>query len=591
MAEETLLDFLRHDLGRPRSDHCVHHWPGGSRLFSTQELARSTSTLAESLSDLGVAAGDRVILLCDNRPEWHIVDLAVLGLGAVNVPIYSTLTPEQIAYQVRDSKAAVAVADTSEQMRKFLEIRARCPDLKHLIQVDEPPAPDVLVLEDLCSGGDAGDEDRYWDRAARVAPDDLATIVYTSGTTGEPKGVMLSHRNIVTNVVESLPRIDISPDDLGLEFLPLCHMIERLGGYGYMAVGARRAYCSVYDVADLVAAIRPTIFLAVPRVLEKVHDGAMAKVAAAPPIRQVLFRWAIATGREAALRRIDGRSVGAGLAVKHRLADRLVLSKVRAALGGRVRLCGVGGAAVPLHVHEFFWAVGIPLLEAWGLTETSPVITSSGLEPGEAKLGAVGRPLPSYEMRIADGGELLAKGPSVFLGYWNKPEQTAEAFDDDGFFRTGDIGRVDDDGFVYITDRKKELIVTSGGKNVAPQPIESLLKRSPLVEQAVLVGDRRPCIVALLAPSPPALEAWAKDHGLDPSDLPAVLAHPDLRQELETLVESVNAGLARFEQIRRFRVLSGPLTMENDELTPTLKLKRRVVEARYAHLIEEMYAG
>ena len=591
MSDHTILDLYRHELDDPREDHYVHHFPGGTRSFSTTDFFRRTTALADALADLGVAAGDRVIVVCDTRPEWHMVDIAILSLGAVNAPIYATLTPEQVAYQARDCGAVVAVAEDAEQMAKFLGGRASCPDLRHLVQLEGPRADGVLALDDLWGEVSDGAEERFWERAEKVSEDDLATIVYTSGTTGEPKGVMLSHRNIVTNVIESLERVEIERDELGLEFLPLCHMIERLGGYIYMSLGVSRAYCSVYQVGELMKEIRPAVFGSVPRLLEKVHAAIVARAEAASPFKRTLFHWAIATGAAVAQRRLAGEPVGGALALKHRLADRLVLEKIRAALGGRLKASLCGGAAVPMYVHEFFQAIGIPIQEAWGLTETSPVITLNGHAVGDLRLGSVGRPLPSYEMRVADDGELLAKGPSVFQGYWNKPERTAEVFDGEGFFHTGDIGTIDDDGFVFITDRKKDLIVTAGGKNIAPQPVESELKESPYIENAVLIGDGRPCIVALLAPDPEVVGAWAEEHGVDAGDLARVVAHPDLEPEFARAVESVNAKLARFEQIKTFRVLPEPLTVEGGALTPTMKVKRGVVTEAYADLIEEMYAG
>jgi len=502
MSDHTILDLYRHELDDLREDHYVHYFPGGTRSFGTMEFFRHTVALADTLADLGVAAGDRVIVVCDTRPEWHMVDIAILSLGAVNAPIYATLTPEQVAYQARDSGAAVAIAEDAEQMAKFIAARPTCPELEHLVQLEGPREEGIFSLDDLWGETTDGAEERFWERADQVNEEDLATIVYTSGTTGEPKGVMLTHRNIVTNVLESLERVEVARDELGLEFLPLCHMIERLAGYMYMSLGASRAYCSVYHVGELMKEIRPVVFASVPRLLEKVHAAIVARAETASPAKRVLFHWAIATGAEVARRRLAGEPVGGALALKHRLADHLVLSKIRAAIGGRLKASFCGGAAVPLYVHEFFQAIGIPVQEAWGLTETSPVITANGWKPGDMRIGSVGRPLPSYEMRVADDGELLAKGPSVFSGYWNKPEQTAEVFDAEGFFRTGDIGTIDDDGFIFITDRKKDLIVTAGGKNIAPQPVESELKESPYIENAVLIGDGRPFVVALLAPDP-----------------------------------------------------------------------------------------
>jgi long-chain acyl-CoA synthetase len=591
MSDRTLLDLYRHELDNPRPDHYVHYRPAGTRSFGTLDFFQRTAALADALAGLGVGSGDRVMVLCDTRPEWHMTDLAVLDLGAVNVPIYGTLTPDQVAYQVVDSGAAIAVAEDAEQMAKFLEVRDRCPRLLHLLQLEGERARGVLDLEALMTAAKDGASERFWERAAGIDEDALATIVYTSGTTGEPKGVMLTHRNIVTNVREALCRVDLSPDELGLECLPLCHMIERVAGFMYMSLGASRAYCSVYHVGGLMGEIRPAVFAAVPRLLEKVHAAVLAKANAASKVRRALFHWAVATGTEAARRRLAGRATGAVLALEHRIANRLVLAKVRAALGGRMRVVFCGGAAVPLFVHEFFQAIGVPVQEAWGLTETSPIITMNGPTPDTLRLGSVGRPLPSYEMRVADDGELLARGPSVFKGYWNKPDRTAEVFDNEGFFHTGDIGIIDDDGFVFITDRKKDLIVTAGGKNIAPQPVESLLKQSPLVENAVLIGDGRPFVVALLAPDPDSVAAWARERGLDPSDLAATLAHPDLARQYEEVVEAVNANLARFEQIKDFRVLPRAFTVDGGELTPTMKVKRRVVAEASADLIEAMYAG
>ncbi len=591
MSDRTILDLYRHELEEPREEHYVHFFPEGSRSFGTLEFLGKTAALADAFAALGVGAGDRVMLACDTRPEWHMVDLAILCLGAVNAPIYTTLTEEQVAYQVADSGAIVAVAENPEQTAKLLAMRDICPKLRHVVQLEGERPGDVLALEDLMAATGDGAEERFWERASRVRESDLATIVYTSGTTGEPKGVMLTHRNIVINVIEGLSRVDVTRDELGLEFLPLCHMIERLAGYMYMSIGASRAYCSVYHVGELMRDIRPVVFASVPRVLEKVHAAVMARAEAAPALRRAIFHWAIATGSKAARRRLEERPIGPALAFKHRLADRLVLGKVREAFGSRLKTSFCGGAAVPLYVHEFFQAIGVPVQEAWGLTETSPMITMNGHEPSEMRLGSVGRPLASFEMCVANDGELLAKGPSVFQGYWNKPEQTAEVFDDEGFFHTGDIGMIDDDGFVFITDRKKDLIVTAGGKNIAPQPVESKLKESPYIENAVLIGDDRPFVVALLAPDQQAVGEWAREHGHDAEDMAVVLAHPDMAQEFAKAVDGVNQKLARYEQIKAFRVLPEPLTVQGGALTPTLKVKRRVVVQEYAELIEQMYAA
>lgn len=589
MSDRTVLDLYRHELARQRVDHYIHATPGGRRTFSTVDFQRRTAALADALEALGVIAGDRVMMLCETRPEWHMADLAILDVGAVNAPVYGTLTPDQVGYQLQDSGAVAAIAEDAEQMEKILHVRSGCPAVRHLIQLEGDREADVFSLDDLMEGGDEAAVERFWERAGRIDPESLATIVYTSGTTGEPKGVMLTHHNIVTNALESMERIDVSPDEAGLEFLPLCHMIERIAGYVYMAVGASRVYCSVYHVAELLREARPAAFACVPRVLEKVHAGIMARAKQGSPLRRALFKMALGIGERAAEARLEGRRRDPALAAGHWLADRLVLARVREAFGGRLRVLFGGGAAVPVHIHRFFQALGIPVQEAWGLTETSPVITLNGAEPGDMRLGSVGRPLPSYELKVAEDGELLVRGPSVFCGYWNKPAQTAEAFDDAGFFHTGDIGTIDDDGFVFITDRKKDLIVTAGGKNVAPQPIESALKRSPLIENAVLVGDGRPFIAALVSPDPDGLVAWANAEGKDASDLPSLMTDPDLERAIDGEIERINASLARYEQVKKSALLPEPLTVEGGELTPTLKVRRRIVAERHADLIDRLY--
>lgn len=591
MAERTILDLYRHDVESPRAAHYRHVTTSGERTLSTEEFFRTTSAIAEGLVRLGVGAGDRVMLLSDNRPEWHMVDLACQDLGAVDVPVYGTLTPEQILYQANDSGAVAAVVDSPQQMEKFLAIRGQCPGLKHLVQMDGTPTEGVLSLSDVIAAGDTGGAgERFWNRAAEVREEQLATIIYTSGTTGEPKGVMLTHRNLVQNVLAAGTRAPIGREDLALEFLPLCHVLERMVSYILMWRATSKAYCSIYEVGELIQGIAPTIFTAVPRFYEKIHQAVLHKASQAPAAKRAMFDWALKVGRKAAIMRLAGREPSGLFAQQFALADRAVLSKVRQALGGRVRYCISGGAELPLHVAEFLHGVGVFVVEGYGLTETSPVIAVNGVRPGEIRLGTVGKPLENLEIKIAEDGELLVKGPSVMQGYWNKPEQTAEAFDEEGFFHTGDIAELDDDGFLLIVDRKKDLIVTAGGKNIAPQPIENRLKQSPLVDSAVLIGDGRPYIVALISPEMEALAARARQDGITFADPIELIGHPKVLQLYEDLVASVNGGLARYEQIKKFRLLPKPLSVEGGQLTPTLKVKRRVIEAQFAELIEDLYA-
>lgn len=592
MAEKTILDFYRHDTEAPRPDHYRHFTPGGVRRLSTEDFFHRTASLSAALAELGIGPGDRVMLLSDNRPEWHTTDLATLALGAVDVPVYGTLTSEQITYQVRDSGAKAAVVESPEQMSKFLEVRDRCPELRTLIQIEGQREAGVVAFDDLIRNASSADvEAAFWDRAARVEPSDPMTIIYTSGTTGEPKGVILTHDNLVQNTLHSAHRVPVQRDDLALEFLPLCHVLERMIGYIYMWRATSKAYCSVYHVGDMLSEIRPTLFAGVPRFFEKVQQKILDKVAGASTVKRSLFHWALDVGTEASRHRLGGRDVAGMLAVRANLADRLVLSKIREALGGRIRYCISGGAELPMFVAEFFHALGIPILEGYGLTETSPVIAVNGAGPGMLRLGTVGKPLDNIEIKLDSDGELLVKGPNVMSGYWNKPEQTAEVFDSDGFFRTGDIAEIDDDGFLLIVDRKKDLIVTAGGKNVAPQPIESDLKRSPLIEAAVLIGDRRPFIIALLSPNLEELERWAAANGIDPRDHEAIIGHPEIQRRYADVIDSANTSLARFEQIKRFRVLPIALSIEGGQLTPTLKVKRRVVADQFSDVIDELYAG
>ncbi len=590
MADRTVLDLYRHDVEAPRSRHYAHWTTDGCRVLSTEEFFGRTAAFADALASLGIGRGDRVLLLSDDRPEWHQLDLATLDLGAVDVPVYTTLTPDQIAYQAIDSGAKVAVFETAEQMDKLLTVHDRCVELEHLIQIEGDRAAGVLSFDELsgASGGDA--EGRFWDRAAAIDPEQLMTIIYTSGTTGEPKGVMLSHDNLVQNVLFTFMRLPASSDDLVLEFLPLCHVAERMAGYSYMLNATSKAYCAVADAGSLIAEIRPTMFFAVPRVYEKVYAKVHDAVAAAAAVQRTLFAWAVGVGRAASDQRLIGEPVGGMLAARLAVADRLVLSKIRDRLGGRLRFCITGAAETPEFVFDFFRAIGIPMVEAYGLTECSPCIAIGGLGNDQLRPGWIGRALDNLEVRLDDDGELLVRGPCVMQGYWNKPAETAEAIDDDGFLRTGDIAEIDGDGFVRIIDRKKDVIVTAGGKNVAPQPIESRLKQASLVDAAVLIGDRRPYVIALLAPDPDELWRVAEGLGLD-GDVGVLTEHSDVVAEFQKVVDEVNASLARFEQIRRFRVLPEPLSIEAGHLTPTLKVKRRVVESQFASLIEAMYRG
>ena len=557
---------------------------GGREVrIGAAEVVCKVAGLARGLAELGVAKGDRVAVLCGNRPEWHVLDFALHHLGALDVPIYTTLLAPQVAAILQDSGARAVVVENAEQLAKVREVRASCPALRDVVMIDgdagegtrsfaastkEVLLPEAVLFLDECR--------------TRVAPSDLATLIYTSGTTGEPKGAMLTHDNFVFDATSSSSQVPWpARGEVALSFLPLSHVLERLVDYIYFERGVTIAYCGVLEIAEGFGRIKPQMFTAVPRVYEKIHDKILQQVAAGSAVKQRLFRKAI----EVAI--ADYRR--GSKSFLYRIFDKLVYAKVRHGFGGRLRFSISGGAPLPVFVGEFFQAVGVLVLEGYGLTETSPVISVN--TPARLRVGTVGPLIPGVEVRIGADGEIFTRGRHVMRGYWNKPDATAVAIDSDGWFATGDIGELESDGMLRITDRKKDLLVTAGGKNVAPQPIENQLKASPLIENAVLFGDRKPFVVALLVPAFEELDRWAHERGFDPSDRAALLGRPETAAAFQAVVDEVNQGLARFEAVKRFRLVPEPFTMDQGELTPTLKVKRRVVEKRYARLIDDLYAG
>jgi long-chain acyl-CoA synthetase len=555
---------------------------GGEVRIEAPAVTCRVAGLARGLAALGVGKGDRVAVLCSNRPEWHILDLALHHLGALDVPIYTTLLAPQVAAIVKDSGARAIVVENADQLAKVREIRAACPALAEIVLVDGEAGSTrsfAACVEPL----ELAEAERYLDACrGKVEPSDLATLIYTSGTTGEPKGAMLTHDNFVFDALSSASQVPWpARGEVALSFLPLSHVLERLVDYIYFLRGVSIAYCGVLEIADGFARVRPHLFTAVPRVYEKIHDKIMLEVSHGSTVKQALFKKAVAVAVA------DYRRGSKSLLYK--IFDPLVYKKIRHGFGGRLRFSISGGAPLPAFVGEFFHAVGVLVLEGYGLTETSPVISVN--TPARHRIGTVGPLIPGVEVRTGDDGEIFTRGRHVMRGYWNKPEGTAAAIDRDGWFATGDIGELGADGMLRITDRKKDLLVTAGGKNVAPQPIENLLKASPLIENAVLFGDRKPFVVALLVPSFEELERWAKERGIDAADRAALLARPDLVAAFQAVVDEVNRGLARFEAVKRFRLVTEPFTMDQGELTPTLKVKRRVVEKKYAAAIESLYAG
>jgi long-chain acyl-CoA synthetase len=546
------------------------------------------------LRELGIRDGDRVAILSENRPEWAIADYACLTARCTDVPIYPTLPARQIEYILRDSGAVALVVSSAAQLEKVLAIRERLPGLRHIVTLDAVGAGQegVLGLDELlrCGRAAVARQPEWRTHALAASPADLATLIYTSGTTGEPKGVMLTHGNIASNVTTCCRLFTFGDRDECLSFLPLSHIFERMfGHYSMFHAGVVINYAGGIDtVAADMQECRPTLMAAVPRLYEKIHTRVLDSVRASPAPRRRIFAWARRVGEEWADRTLARAPIPPSLLLTRHLADRLVFARLRARTGGRIRFFISGGAPLSAEIARFFYAAGMPILEGYGLTETSPVIAVN--TDRHTKLGTVGLPIPGVEVRIADDGEIVTRGPNVMRGYYGKPAETAEALDADGWFHTGDIGLIDAEGYLRITDRKKDLIVTAGGKNIAPQPIENLAKGSKYVSNVVMVGDRRPFPIMLVVPNPEPLRVWAARRGLPADDLERLVGVPDVQLKVEREVRKMLRDLAQFEMPKKFLLLPRDFSVEGGELTPTLKVRRRVVEERHRAAIEALYA-
>jgi long-chain acyl-CoA synthetase len=558
--------------------------------ISTEEIAATVRRLSLGFQALGLKPGDRMAILSENRPEWVMADFAALCAGAVNVPIYTSLLPDQVRYIIGDSGAKIVVCSDIEMWAKVDAVRSELPELERVIVIEGDPPAGTLALSDVAEMGRRleGDESgRFKKSAEAVRPGDLASIIYTSGTTGLPKGVKLSHANFVSNVVSLTEVIDFCAADSALSFLPLSHVLERTGTFFLFHVGAAIAYAeSIEAVAANLVEVRPTIIISVPRLFEKIYSRIMDQVMAGSRLRRAVFVWALATGKKYAARTIAGERVPAHLAFKQALATKLVFSKITARTGGRIRYAICGGAPLSKDIVEFFFAIGLMVLPGYGLTETSPVLTAN--TPGRIRFGTVGKPVPGVELRIAEDGEILARGPNVMTGYYKNEADTREVLKD-GWLYTGDIGRLDEDGFLIITDRKKDLIVTSGGKNVAPQPIESLIQASPLIASAVVVGSSRKFISALIVPDFEKLETLARARGIDFKDRAELCLRPEIVDLLLAEVNRMTPELASYERVKKIAVLDRDFDIDLGEVTPTLKVRRNIVEQKYADVIASLY--
>ncbi len=549
--------------------------------------------VALGLDALGVRPGDRVAILSANRPEWVVADLACLTSGVADVPIYPNLPADQTAYMLRDSGAVAIFTSDAEQTAKIAAIRGECPALRHLITFDEIAGGDMTLAALEAKGANADNEAAraaYRARADAVRPDDLATIIYTSGTTGDPKGVMLTHDNLYSDTIAACAAIPNSGDDTCLSFLPLSHSFERTGGYYVMLnFGASIAYAESMDtVPKNLVEVRPTLVLSVPRLYEKMYARVLENALSGGALKKRIFYWARGVGERWAEQKLAGGTPGGMLALQYAIAHRLVFSKLQARTGGRLKYFVSGGAPLAPEIIKFFYAAGLVILEGYGLTETSPVIAVN--TPVNYRIGTVGKPLPGTEATIAADGELLVRGPQIMKGYFNKPAATAESIDTAGWFHTGDIGELRD-GFIAITDRKKDIIVTAGGKNISPQPIENKIRTNKYVAQAVMIGDKRKYPVVLIVPNWESLEKWARSDGVAWGPHSTLLDSAAIREKMEREVMGEVKGLAHFEMPKRIGLLEHDFSVERGELTPTLKVKRRVIDKTYKSVIDSLYEG
>jgi long-chain acyl-CoA synthetase len=581
MGTSTLVDIFYASIGHDMERHVMFKHGSAWQIISSRQLYGYVVALARVLRQWGVQKGDRVAILAENRPEWMITDFACVNTGIVDVPIYATLTADQTLYLLQNSRAKVVFVSTLEQLRKVQSIQAKT-SLEKIVVMDDIAEVNVIPMWSLIKDAPLDRDAQFDQQAHQIMPDDLATLIYTSGTTGTSKGVMLSHGNLTACAVMASQQTQWTPDDVYLSFLPLSHVTARHVDYVCYLEGVSLAYCAVFDqLPQMLKEVRPSIIVAVPRVYEKVRQEAERR--AGHGLKRKIFDWALHVGEKHKL------EVGRGETPKSpawKLADRLVYSRIRGGFGGRSKAYFSGGAPLGKDMAEWFCAMGIPVMEGYGLTETSPTLSVN--RPGAFKIGSVGKVNAGLQLKIANDGEILVKGPTVFKGYWEMPEETRASFVD-GWFKTGDIGELDSDGFLSITDRKKDLIKTSGGKFIAPQPIENALKANVLVAQAAVIGDTRKYASVIISPHFPLLEDWARANGVTFNSRQELVASGKVRDLYKGIVEDLNKKLAHFETIKKIVVVPDEFTVATGEITPTLKLKRRVIEAKYKQQINELY--
>jgi long-chain acyl-CoA synthetase len=563
---------------------------GSYTPISTDEFGKDVKHFALGLRELGYEAGDKLIILSENRPEWVMTDLANLCLGGISVPIYTSLVPEQIQYIIDNSDAKVVVFSDEEMWGKINVIRSELAKVEHYITCQADGPEGTLTFADVQKRGEKLAEDQpdlFEELALKVKPEDVASIIYTSGTTGVPKGVMLKHSNFVSNVHAVLKIIEFTHKDTVLSFLPLSHVLERMVTFAYLSKGCSIAYAeSIETVAENLLEVRPHIMVSVPRVFEKIYAKVMDNVLASSSLKRKIFFWAVKIGREYGKNKLLNQPVSGSLQFKKKIAHKLVFSKIIEKTGGRVRFFVSGGAPLSKDIAEFFYAMGLIILEGYGLTETSPVIAVNTLE--DIKFGSVGKLMPGVEVKIAEDGEILTKGPHVMKGYYKMEAETQEVIKD-GWFYTEDVGYLDDEGFLTITDRKKDLIVTAGGKNVAPQPIENILKTNPYISSAVVIGDKRKFISALIVPNFEKLEEYANANNISYSDYSDLVKNDMVVNFIESEINRATPGLASYEKVKKVALLDREFEIEKGEITPTLKVKRNIIEQKYKGTIDNLY--
>ena len=567
---------------------------GGTwQTISWQAMSDNVRSIAQGLLTLGLQVGERVALLANSRAEWVQCDLGIMAAAGITVPVYPSSTPEQVAYILHNSEAILACVDTPAQLDKLVQVRSTLPALRHIVLMDgQPSRPDPLILslQELITRGAAATQHAAGldERLRGLMPDHEATYVYTSGTTGPPKGVVQSHGNHLCMVQSCGASLAAQEGDVHLLFLPLAHSFARLEAFLGLYIGLTTAFAESLDtLAENMREVRPMLVFSVPRVYEKIYARVQAAGNSGSHLKRALFQWCLRVGRQVSLLQQRQQPIPAGLRLRQRLAHRLVFKKLHQSVGGRLRYFVSGGAPLAQDIAEFFHAAGILILEGYGLTETCPALTANRYN--HYKFGTVGPALPGVELRLAPDGEILARGPNIAKGYYKRPAETAEVFLEDGWFATGDIGEIDHDGFLRITDRKKDLIITAGGKNIAPQNLENLLKTDLYISQALVYGDRRPYLTAVLTLDVEATRGYASAYGIPGETAPELAGQPQIQQLLEARVAHLNQQLAPYETIKQFIIAPTDFTIESGELTPTLKIKRQVVIQRYQEQIERLY--